>query len=186
MIEKIRDKYWDERRPGFDMDMLEVYIPENILDAFLQEHAKKYVHRKNLEPSDLMHNKRRHDKLMYKIFKAASIVLTDRQFEIFVLRYKCYLKEMDIADQLGVDQSYISNVLKASYLNIKLALRLVKKVPNKRRIKLCKLCKVIAKNCQNCRKKIRLCNDCKVKIILCSLCKTSFKYTPKRKRKKHP
>ena len=52
VIEKIRDKYWDERRPGFDLDRLEVYVPENILDAFLLEHAKKYTHRKNLEPSD--------------------------------------------------------------------------------------------------------------------------------------
>ena len=185
MIEKIRDKFWDERRPGFDMDRLEVYIPEHILDAFLREHSQSFKYRQPLETSDLMRNRRKYDKLIYKIFKAASIVLTDRQFEIFILRYKCLMKEIDIANQLNVDQSYISNVLKASHLNIKLALRLTKRPPNKRRIKLCKPCNVIAKNCLMCRKKIRLCNDCKSKIVLCYRCKTSFKYKPNKRSNKH-
>ena len=184
MIERIRDKYWDERRPGFDMDRLEIYIPENILDAFLREHAQSFKYKEQLEPVDLMRDRRKYDKLLYKVFKAASIVLTDRQFEIFILRYKCFMKETDIATQLGVDQSYISNVLKASYLNIQLALRLTKRPPNKRRIKLCDLCNVIAKSCLVCIKKIRLCNDCKSKIVLCSQCKTSFKYKPNKRSNK--
>src|SRR5271157_3502782 len=66
---------------------------------------------------------RRQEKLLRKVFKAASQVLTTQQFEIFTMRYIYQLSEEDISKQIGCIQNYIARVLKACIKKIQKQLR---------------------------------------------------------------
>ena len=67
---------------------------------------------------------RRQEKLLRKLFKAASQVLTDAQFQIFTMRYIYQMPEEEISQQVGCVQNYISRSLKASILKIQKRLRI--------------------------------------------------------------
>jgi RNA polymerase sigma factor (sigma-70 family) len=69
------------------------------------------------------HTVRRQEKLLRKIFKTASQVLTDAQFQIFTMRYIYQLPEDEISQQVGCVQNYISRALKASIRKIQKRLR---------------------------------------------------------------
>jgi RNA polymerase sigma factor (sigma-70 family) len=74
------------------------------------------------------YDKRRHivrkqEKLLKKIFKASSQVLTDAQFQIFSMRYIYQMPESEIAQQVGCVQNYVSRALKASIKKIQKRLR---------------------------------------------------------------
>jgi DNA-directed RNA polymerase specialized sigma24 family protein len=122
--EKVRDKYWDEKHPKNDLDFVEISLAPDTFDLFLKTYAPKYYCELTTSTEDQQKVKKRKERLLRKIFKSASLTLTDRQFQIFILRHIFGLKEMEMARQLDVDQSYIANVLKASHFKIKKILRL--------------------------------------------------------------
>jgi hypothetical protein len=120
--ERIRDKFWDENDPLNDVDFIEVSAAPETLDELLRKYAPTYV--QSHDGSSSIRHRVRRKRLIRKIFKAAATCLTDRQFQIFVLRNVLAYKETVIANQLGVNQSYIANVLKISYVKIQNTLRL--------------------------------------------------------------
>jgi RNA polymerase sigma factor (sigma-70 family) len=69
------------------------------------------------------HIVRKQEKLLKKIFKASSQVLTDAQFQIFSMRYIYQMPESEIAQQVGCVQNYVSRALKASIKKIQKRLR---------------------------------------------------------------
>ena len=123
--ERIREKFWNEKDPKNDLDYVEVSLPDESIDAFIQHYAlASYLRTEQMTPEEQSRAAERRARLLRKIMKAASLVLTDRQFQIFTLRHVTGLKEVDIAQQVEVNQSYISSVLHTSYKKIKKALRL--------------------------------------------------------------
>lgn len=128
-IERIHDPYYVG---GRNIEQVEVGFPIDDVDAFLttygghplggevDEEAKEYMQRK-------------HDKILYKVFKAASLVLTDRQWQIFNLRWIANQSQTDIALQLKVRQHYVSIVLQACNKKIWKAFRLDPQKPKKRK-----------------------------------------------------
>jgi len=126
--EKVRDKFYSTDDPKNDVDFIEISTATSEqLDQLVQKYSKLQA-----PPIDddidnevvQQKNHRRKERLVRKIFKAASMVLTDIQFQIFILRTVCAAKEKEIAAQLSVNQSYVSNVLRASNQKIRIALRL--------------------------------------------------------------
>ena len=140
---KVREKFFLEDTPGVDLDFIETSLPTRerylkeddlyndednseinryskfkSLDEFIFEHAERYLRQKNRPYGDLLRDKKRIEKLQYKLDKAASLYFTDIQFKVYVLRYKCHAKEKEIAYQLGCNQSHVSHVLRS--INVKL------------------------------------------------------------------
>ena len=151
--QKVRDKFFFEDRPGVDIDFIEIPLPTGDgftkeegmdngsddvnssagkermlnLEEFIFEYANRYLRQKDRPYGDLLRDKRRIEKLQYKLDKAASTYFTDIQFKVYVLRYKCYSKEKDIAIQLGCNQSHVAHILKGINKKFTALLRLDKK-----------------------------------------------------------
>jgi RNA polymerase sigma factor (sigma-70 family) len=83
--------------------------------SLLLEQKQDYEKRKHIV--------RKQEKLLKKIFKASSQVLTDAQFQIFTMRYVYQMPESEIAQQVGCVQNYVSRALKASIKKIQKRLR---------------------------------------------------------------
>ncbi len=134
----IREKFWSESQPTNNLDFVEISLPHEAVDDFLRKYAKSYFNKPTVEETQKMRKKK--ERLVYKILKAGSLYFTDRQWQIFVHRYICSLKEVEIAAQLSVDQSYIASVLKACHLKLqkilgmrnKKYLRKIRKIPQKK------------------------------------------------------
>lgn len=103
-------------------DVLEINMSHENLEKIAQKHSA-LIDQRN-DPILRKHIVRKQEKLLRKIFKAASQVLTDNQFSIFVQRYIYQLEESEISHQIGGDQSNISRALRASIKKIQKRLRL--------------------------------------------------------------
>ena len=137
--EKIREKFWDERRPRYDLDFVEVHVSPEELDAFLREHAERFIRNNEIEGSNFLVDRKRREEMTDEVYQTAKNVLTDKQFQIFLLRYKFGLKEIQIASRIGVIQPYVSNTLKVCHAKIRVALKLEaksKRTPRKLKPKL--------------------------------------------------
>ena len=62
---------------------------------------------------------RKRKRLLSRIFKVASEVLTDRQLQVFVMKYAFEFRSVDIATRLEFSEAYISMVLKICLIKIK-------------------------------------------------------------------
>lgn len=148
---KVREKFFFEDTPGVDLDFIEVQLPagENFLkeddiyddtpgssnknygyknlDEFIRKHADRYLKQKDRPYVDLLKDKRRVEKLQHKLDRAASLYFTDVQFKVYVLRYKCGVKEKAIAHQLNCNQSYVASILKNINQKLKDLFRLTKR-----------------------------------------------------------
>jgi RNA polymerase sigma factor (sigma-70 family) len=123
--EKERDKYWSEEDPKNDIDFIEVSVDNESFDEFIKQHAPNYY--LEPDPKASIHDRKRKKKMLHIAFRAAAKELTNRQLEIFVMRYCLGLQETVIAKQLDCNQSYISNVLKVCAKKIQKSLRLYQK-----------------------------------------------------------
>ena len=112
----IRDKFWSEQQPNNNLDFVEISLPESSVDAFIRKYAPSFLRHVSLKDKIRIHKKR--GRLVKKILRAAALYFTNRQWQIFIHRWICSLKEVDIAEQLQVDQSYISSVLKACHTKL--------------------------------------------------------------------
>lgn len=131
--EKIRDKFWDERRPRFDLDYIEVSVAPEDLDAYVRAHSKHAVTEDDAgDPTYLIDRKRR-ENMLEDVYKTAAKILTDRQFQIFIMRYKFGLKEIEISRQARVNQPYVSNILRTCHAKIRVALNLQERKKGKPR-----------------------------------------------------
>lgn len=103
-------------------DVIEINMSHEDLEKVAQKHSV-LIDKRN-DPILRRHIVRKQEKLLRKVFKAASQVLTDNQFSIFVQRYIYQLEESEISHQVGGDQSNISRALRASIKKIQKRLRL--------------------------------------------------------------
>jgi RNA polymerase sigma factor (sigma-70 family) len=122
-IQKIKEieKANSEIKNPKNIDFVEISMTHEQLDKVAQKNALLLGQRTN--PELRKHTIRRQEKLLKKVFKAASQVLTDQQFEIFVQRYVYNLPEAEICASMGCVQNYISRTLKASIKKIQKRLR---------------------------------------------------------------
>ena len=134
----IREKFWSDAQPTNNLDFVEISLPNEAVDDFIRKYAKSYF--KNVGVKETQRMRKKKERLVRKILKAGSLYFTDRQWQIFIHRYICSLKEVEIAAQLSVDQSYIASVLKACHLKLqkilgmknKKYLRKIRKIPQKK------------------------------------------------------
>lgn len=103
---KERDRYFDEQLPSNNFDFVEVLVGDlEALDQYVYnspqiQQAIGASFQNNLPSNDkeLLHKKQK--RLLKKIMQAASKVLTDRQFQIFMLRFIFNLNQEEIASRL--------------------------------------------------------------------------------------
>lgn len=106
---KIRDRYWDENLPSDNYDFKEVSVDNfEFLDKYILESAQvQQVLGSSFQGNLVTNNKERSQKrqrrLLRKILQAASQTLTDRQFQIFVLRFVFNLTQEEVAERVGHD-----------------------------------------------------------------------------------
>ena len=129
--ERVRDKFWDINDPKNDIDCIEVTVPIEDFDKLIRKYAPSYIANLDVTTDDRIKIEKKKKRLIKKVFKGAAKTLTNRQFQIFVLRIVFGMKEVDIASQLGVNQSYIAQVLKVSFEKIRVVLRLTPKKKKK-------------------------------------------------------
>ncbi len=111
----------DDPNTPKNVDFVEISMTHEGLEKLAQKHALTLEQR--TDPVLRKRIVRKQEKLLRKIFKAASDILTDAQFQIFTMRYIYQLPEDEIAQQIGCVQNYISRVLKASIRKIQKRLR---------------------------------------------------------------
>jgi len=105
-----------------NVDFVEISMTHEGLEKLAQKNALLLDQR--TDPVLRRHTVRRQEKLLRKIFKAASQVLTDAQFQIFTMRYIYQLPEDEISQQIGCVQNYISRALKASIRKVQKRMRI--------------------------------------------------------------
>lgn len=111
----------DEPGTPKSVDFVEISMTHEGLEKLAQKHSV-LIDQRN-DPILRKHTVRRQEKLLRKIFKAASQVLTSAQFQIFTMRYIYQLPEDEISQQVGCVQNYVSRVLKASISKVQKRLR---------------------------------------------------------------
>ena len=104
------------------LDFTEISMTHEDLEKVAQKQSQLWDKRN--DPVLRKSTVRRQEKLLRKVFKSASQVLTDSQFQIFTMRYVYQLPEDEIAQQVGCVQNYVSRALKASIKKIQKKLRL--------------------------------------------------------------
>lgn len=126
--QRIRDKYYDENYPERNIDYLEASLSGPALEILIHKYAPRSCYMSDEEQKKEDAKERhardiRNKKLIRKILKTAASkgVLTDRQFQIFALRW-LGLKETEIAEQIPCDQSYVSAVLKTTHEKLRVLL----------------------------------------------------------------
>lgn len=102
-------------------DITEISMSNDDLEKVAQKQSALLDQRN--DPVLRRHIIRKQEKLLHKIFKAASQVLTDSHFQIFTMRYVYNLSEEEIVQQIGCVQNYISRSLRASIKKIQKRLR---------------------------------------------------------------
>jgi len=104
-----------------NVDYIEISMTHEGLEKVAQEQSVLLDQRND----PLLRRKfvRRQEKLLRKVFKAASQVLTTQQFQIFTMRYVYQLPEEEISQQVGCIQNYVARVLKACIKKIQKRLR---------------------------------------------------------------
>jgi RNA polymerase sigma factor (sigma-70 family) len=120
LVEVVKDNLGTPRQ--IIHDVTEISMAHEDLEILAQKHSQ-LIDQRN-DPVLRKHTVRRQEKLLRKIFKAASQVLTDSQFQIFTMRYVYNMPESEITQQVGCVQNYISRILKASIKKIQKSLRL--------------------------------------------------------------
>ena len=122
-IKKIKEteKAHGEAGSPKNVDFVEISMSHEDLEKVAQANST-LIDQRN-DPVLRRRTVRRQEKLLRKIFKAASQVLTDAQFQIFTMRYAYNMPEEEIIQQVGGVQNYISRVLKASIKKIQKKLR---------------------------------------------------------------
>lgn len=103
-------------------DWVEISMSHEDLEKVAQKYSPILDQRN--DPVLRKHTMRKQEKLLRKVFKAASQVLTDAQFQIFTMRYVYQLPESEISHQVGGDQANISRALRGSIKKIQKRLRL--------------------------------------------------------------
>jgi RNA polymerase sigma factor (sigma-70 family) len=104
-----------------NVDFVEISMTHEDLEKLAQKHSTQIDQRN--DPVLRKKTVRRQEKLLRKVFKAASQVLTDAQFQIFTMRYIYQLPESEISHQVGGDQANISRALRGSIKKIQKRLR---------------------------------------------------------------
>lgn len=112
----------DEPGTPKNVDFVEISMTHEGLEKLAQKNST-LIDQRN-DPVLRRRTVRRQEKLLRKIFKAASQVLTDSQFSIFTMRYVYQLPEDEISQQVGCVQNYVSRVLKASISKVQKRLRI--------------------------------------------------------------
>jgi len=110
---KVRDKFIFEDHPKRDIDFIEISLPDHEVDNFVNKYAPDYFRKQSQDLSQLIERENDKKKMRDSLYKAASECLTNKQFEIFILRFKGGMKEIEIAEKLKVNQAYIAIVLNA-------------------------------------------------------------------------
>ncbi len=113
----IRDKFWSDAQPNNNLDFVDVSLPDNAVDDFVRKYAKSFFKEKSSQ-EDIERLKRKKERLVRKILRAGSLYFTDRQWQVFIHRWIGSLKEVEIAERLHVNQSYVSSVLKACHIKL--------------------------------------------------------------------
>lgn len=157
---KVRDRYFSEDQPSNNLDFVEVSIHNmDALDAYINQSplvqqalGKRFFGEIKLEgEKDKDKGQIRTKRLLQKVLKAAATCLTDRQFQVFILRFLFNLTEEEIAERLvreyvgrprldnkrikmktvpkKVSQPYCSEVIERCVVKIKKELRLKSDVP---------------------------------------------------------
>jgi RNA polymerase sigma factor (sigma-70 family) len=111
----------DNAEVSSSLDYIEISMSHENLEKIAQKQALLLEQRQDY--AKRRHIVRKQEKLLKKIFKAASQVLTDAQFQIFSMRYIYQMPEAEIAQQVGCVQNYVSRVLRASIKKIQKRLR---------------------------------------------------------------
>jgi hypothetical protein len=122
--ELIRDKYWEEDRPGFDYDFVEWLVAPDELDAIVRANSERFGFITELDPTDFLPDRKRQEELLKQIYESAAKTLTKQQYKIFIMRYLCSLKEEDIARQMDVSQAYVAATLPVIHSKIRQILSL--------------------------------------------------------------
>ena len=104
-----------------NVDYIEISMTHEGLEKVAQDNAILLEQRN--DPVLRRKFVRRQEKLLRKVFKAASQVLTTQQFQIFTMRFVYLLPEEEIAKQVGCIQNYVARVLKACVKKIQKRLR---------------------------------------------------------------
>ena len=105
-----------------NVDYIEISMTNEGLEKVAQDNAILLEQRN--DPILRRRFIRRQEKLLRKVFKAASQVLTSQQFSIFTMRYIYQLSENEVAQQVGCVQNYVARVLKACIKKVQKRLRL--------------------------------------------------------------
>lgn len=86
------------------------YFEVGITDLDLERHfnIEEFVDTEE----DRRTNFERKRRLLRKVYKLAASCLTDRQLQIFLMRYKLEMRVHDIAKYLRVSEAYVSSVVK--------------------------------------------------------------------------
>lgn len=122
--EIIRDKFWEEDRPGFDYDFVEWLVAPEELDAVVRANSERFGFIEELDPTDFLPDRKRQEEMLQRIYESAAKTLTPQQYKIFTLRYLFALKEEDIARQMNVSQAYVAATLTVIHSKIRQILEL--------------------------------------------------------------
>lgn len=103
---RVKDKYFSEELPSDDYSFKEVSVDDfesldkYILDSPQVQQALGNTFQGGIETGDKEKLQKKQKRLLRKVLQAASQVLTDRQFQIFVLRFIFNLTEEEVAERL--------------------------------------------------------------------------------------
>lgn len=102
----VRDKYFDEDQPRNDYNFVEVLVGDmGALDQYIYNSPQVQQvlgssFQINLPTGSKEWTHKKQKKLLKKVMQAASRTLTDRQFQIFVLRFVFNLTQEEVASRL--------------------------------------------------------------------------------------
>lgn len=104
-----------------NIDFIEISMPNEELDKV----ANKYHSLLEQRNDPVLRRKiiRKQERLLRKIFKTASQVLTDLQFNVFTLAYVFQVPDTEIAKQLNCHQTNVTGTLRACIKKIQKRLR---------------------------------------------------------------
>jgi DNA-directed RNA polymerase specialized sigma24 family protein len=103
-----------------DIDFVEMSVPNDLMDEVIHKYASRYeLWKGTLDPEEELVLRQRKAQMVKSIYETAAKILTDRQMQIFLMRHLYNMKEEDIAQKLGKNQSLIPEVLDVCYNKIK-------------------------------------------------------------------
>jgi DNA-directed RNA polymerase specialized sigma24 family protein len=105
-----------------NVDFVEISMPNEELDKVAHKYHQ-LIEQRN-DPVLRRKQIRRQERLIKKIFKAASQVLTDTQFNVFVKCYAYQIPDKEVAKQLGCHPTYVTGILRACVKKIQKRLRI--------------------------------------------------------------